>query len=387
MNRTRKDWVWIDWFVVCLRFVSFIIAMTNSFEEPYLKHVDLIFSWSLLAFALPQLFYIPNNIRPAGYIISEMLMSGGLTLYLLLIHPESIAYLSIPILVVSYVAMRHRKYLITGIFFIAILLFLIFFMQYPFERFFGSVLNLLLFSVFGSVFGVFLNQKMQLSRFIAIVEQRNKELENYVQQIEKLTILEERNRISKDLHDIVGHSMTASIMGMEAIYSLIERKPEMAKERLESLIKYNKEGLLDFRKIVHAMAISELNQPLEKLLESTIHQFQEQTGVDVHLGVKTGDFSISNQKKIVYLRFLQEGLTNAIRHGRASSIHVELLRTDLSLILKIRDNGVGLEIKEMGFGLTSMKERIEALRGRLTISAHTTKGTTIECSVHLEDLQ
>ena len=111
-----------------------------------------------------------------------------------------------------------------------------------------------------------------------MIEEKNKELEHYIDEVERVTLLEERNRMSRELHDTVGHSLTASIVAMEAIQTLMDRNPNGAKKRLGELIHYNRINLNKIRQTVHDMAMNELTLPLDELLRKTAEDFARKRG-------------------------------------------------------------------------------------------------------------
>ena len=215
----------------------------------------------------------------------------------------------------------------------------------------SQFINLGLFSAFGFSLGVFLRQKNQLAASIAIIEEKNKELEHYIYQVERITLLEERNRIARELHDTVGHSLTASIVAMEAIQKPINRDQETAKKRLVELITFSRSHLTRIRETVHEMAMNELKMPLEELIRKTAEEFAHQTGTVVIVEIAITNLNTSEAEKLAFLRCLEEALTNAKKHGNASEMIITLTFENGRLSLKVQDNGTGSDSIQYGYGM------------------------------------
>lgn len=380
----KRSWGWTDWFVVSIRLISCLLSIGYFFENTLDTKRGLVITLGLLSYAVPQLFYLPGHIRTKPFIAVELLLSMGYTLYITSILPQEVnaaSFLYIPMFVVSYLSTKKIFLMILPAFNIILLLSLQLIGGYGFEYIVNQVINIALFSAFGFSFGVFLRQKNQLSTILQVVEEKNMALEHYIFQVERVTLLEERNRMSRELHDTVGHSLTASIVAMEAVQTLIDRDPDAAKRRLKELMVFSRSSLDRLRKTVHDMAMTELKLPLHELLRKTADDFAEQTGTKVNV-----DFAFNNDYtpeavKLVLLRCLQETLTNAKKHGNASEITLKLKMDDDQLTLAVNDNGVGMDSIQDGYGIEGMKERIESLRGRFHISSKEGKGTSVSCQI------
>lgn len=380
---TQRSWSWADWFVVGLRVFGFVMMLTNFINNDVLSdRFGYILTFAVLVLAIPQFFYMPGHIRPKWFIAAELIMSIGFALYLATYTSEAKSYLLLPMFVVSFMCTRQAFIPIA-----AGTITLLTLWQYwqegnSFDLAIGFAVNLLVFSIFGFGFGVFMRQKHQLSNMLQVIEEKNRALEHSLQQIERMTLLEERNRMARELHDTVGHSLTASIVAMEAVHTLIDHDQESAKHRLQELITFNRTHLDQFRRTVHDMAMNELKKPLTELLEHTADNFSRQTGTKVVYETE-GVLSeiIPEAVKLTMLRCLQESMTNAKKHGNAAMIQVTLGERKDLLYLRIKDNGSGSDELAEGFGIEGMKSRIEALRGTLQINSKKGEGTIVHCTI------
>ncbi|MEH7179363.1 sensor histidine kinase [Neobacillus vireti] len=209
---------------------------------------------------------------------------------------------------------------------------------------------------------------------------QNQLLEEYAKQIEKVTLLEERNRLARDLHDTVGHTFTSVIMGLDAASFLMKTSPEQAQEQVNMLSDVMRKSLGEIRTQIHQISPSEDREELSSQLKKIADDFALHTKTVIHFehsGPK--EMSISSQGTITLIRCLQESLTNAIRHGHANEIVITLKEEPEKVILTIKDNGKGMSDIKYGFGLSGMKERLESLQGNIHIKSSTNEGTVVSC--------
>ncbi|MBY0146231.1 sensor histidine kinase [Neobacillus niacini] len=217
---------------------------------------------------------------------------------------------------------------------------------------------------------------------ILLVENRrqNQLLEEYAKQIEKVTLLEERNRLARDLHDTVGHTFTSVIMGLDAASYLIKTSPEKAQEQVDMLSGVMRESLGEIRTQIHQISPSGEREELPSQLEKIANEFAVHTKTTIHLEfIGHQDINISSQATITLIRCLQESLTNAIRHGHANKIMITLKADSSHMILLVQDNGIGIREVSYGFGLNGMKERLESIQGGLRIESKENEGTIVTC--------
>jgi signal transduction histidine kinase len=214
-----------------------------------------------------------------------------------------------------------------------------------------------------------------------LIHQQNKVLEQYANQIEHQTLVEERNRVARELHDTVGHTFTSVIMGMDAVSYLIEASPQKAMERLDVLRNVTRKGLEEVRRSIHQMAPEGDDLLLSLQLAGLANEFALHTGTKVHLETRGTEYELPKQTKLTFIRCLQESLTNAKRHGSASTVHVVLHFHADRAELSIEDDGAGTDEFKAGFGMTSMQERISAIQGMLHVNSASGQGTTVKCSI------
>lgn len=364
----KRIWQSADWFMLALRAFGFIVSLTNMYDPEMVSRLGFILPLAILSFAVPQLFYLPSNIRVRTFIVLEFIMSGGYTLYLMTITQDAQSYFFLPLLVISYLCAKKALIWVAPLGIIGFPLAAGWVGALTIEEIVNLALNVGLFAVFGYGFGVLMLQRLKLA--------------SALRQVERITVLEERNRMSRELHDTVGHSLTASIVAMEAVHTLIDRDPLFAKERLGQLITFNRNHLDVFRRTVHDMAFDPVTQPMAVLLREAAAECERQTGMRVIVACESETGQEADEAtKLALLRCLQESLTNAIRHGGATEVRVSLYELARGIQLTTQDNGEGAADLQEGFGLTGMRARVEALQGKFQISSTPNNGTRIQIDI------
>ena len=221
---------------------------------------------------------------------------------------------------------------------------------------------------------------------LTVIKQKNEVLEQYSRQVENMTLLTERSRLARELHDTVGHTFTSVIIGMDALGYLIDSSPEEAKANLRELLVVTRQGLDETRKAIHQMGADDSGS-LAVSIARMAKEFARHTGTVVELKQKgqVTELSLSQAARLTLTRCLQESLTNAKKHGGATEITVTLENRADRLWLQIADNGTGVEQLVPGFGLKAMRERLSVLHGTLETFSRPWEGggTLIVCSLPL----
>ena len=196
----------------------------------------------------------------------------------------------------------------------------------------------------------------------------NAQLRQYALRIEDIATLQERNRIARDIHDSLGHSLTVFNLYLEAALRLWESEPTEAKELLQEAKQLGSTALKEVRQSVAALRSDPLEgRSLEEAIASLTEDFHKSTGISptCHLNLRQ---PISAEVKTAAYRIVQEALTNIYKYANATKVTIQIqITTDLEL--SIQDNGKGFnpEQNTTGFGLQGMRERTLALGGSFQI--------------------
>lgn len=253
--------------------------------------------------------------------------------------------------------------------------------------------DIFIFLGFGACFNYVIQSQRRTDRIIEennkqyrLIQEQNRVLQQYAEQIEKVTLLKERNRLAKELHDTIGHHFTSVTVGLDAVSYLLETDIEKAKQRIELLANVSRSGLQDIRKHIHEIAPSESEEKLSILLEQIATNFKENTDTDVQFHKHGTEYPVTPSIKLVFIRSLQEALTNAKRHGDATKIVIHFLISHTAVTLSVENNGTPIETLNPGFGLTAMKERIGELHGDLAITNGKYRGVKLTITVPIKEI-
>ncbi len=194
----------------------------------------------------------------------------------------------------------------------------------------------------------------------------HKQLKEYTHELNRLSVIEERNRIARDLHDTLGHNMTALIMQLQMTEHYTNTNKEKSMELLNNSIVTARESLSAIREVVETLRGKESSLSPEKAIHTLIKEFSKKTGAEIDLNVE-GEISNNSDNGVnsALYHILQEGMTNAIRHGNASKIWINLNYYDENIYFNIKDNGVGAIVFAEGFGMKGIKERVEFFGGKV----------------------
>lgn len=194
----------------------------------------------------------------------------------------------------------------------------------------------------------------------------NADLQNYARRIDIESSDRERNRISREIHDISGYIFTNLIALLNAACSIPPEDQLALSDILITARKQAHEGLNETRTALRKTR--EIPIPEEegvRAINKIISIFQKVTGVQVSVNWGNTPHSFSREMNFAIYRTIQESLTNAIRHGLATEITIHFLIEQSHLKLTIIDNGQGAESVVKGIGLTGMEERIGNLKGHI----------------------
>jgi signal transduction histidine kinase len=200
----------------------------------------------------------------------------------------------------------------------------------------------------------------------------------------ELSIVEERNRLARELHDSVTQKLFGLTLTAEAAATVIDRDRDEARSQLQRLQQLTREAMDELRSLIFELRPPAIeSEGLAVALRKHVDVLQRVHGHAVELRVE-GDAGVDGDERRAaeVLRIAQEALQNALRHAHARHVDVRLEADDGRLRLAVADDGSGFDPDEPGLrarrlGLTSMEERARALGGALTIESRPGAGTTV----------
>jgi signal transduction histidine kinase len=212
----------------------------------------------------------------------------------------------------------------------------------------------------------------------------NDQLRRYAMRIEDIATLQERNRIAREIHDSLGHSLTALNLHLEAAMRLLPTAPDEAMGLLADAKTVSAKTMQNVRQSVAALRSDPLRgKGLKEAIASLIDEFQRSTGITPQTTIQL-DRPVSDEIKITVYRILQEALTNICKYAEAIAVTIHLDTAD-DLHLLISDNGRGfrLEQNQSGFGIQGMRERTLAIGGQFQIETVPNAGCRISVTLPL----
>lgn len=188
----------------------------------------------------------------------------------------------------------------------------------------------------------------------------------------------ERSRISRELHDEIGQSLTVALLALKRV---VDRAPAELDEDAHIAQDAVRQSLDDVRLVAQRLRPGVLTDlGLESALSALAAEFSRSSGVRLSLAVADALPPLDSDIELVLYRVAQEGLTNVARHADATWAQLALDADGEAVVLRISDDGTGGEIEE-GTGIRGMRERAVLVGGRLAIEATSAGGTSVVLTV------
>lgn len=218
-----------------------------------------------------------------------------------------------------------------------------------------------------------------------LARQRNQqlieELQSTQKKLQELAVIEERNRLARDLHDSVKQQVFAISMQLSAARASL-RETDQAYSSVVQAEKLAQQAGAELTTLIHQLRPPKLEQKsLADAIREHVNEWSRQNFIEVESNVD--DVSVSVSAEQTLFRVLQEALSNVARHSQASRVTVTLKSVDDAVQLIVQDNGTGFDAERIarGVGLDSMRERLAAVSGTLEISSLKSQGTLVTASV------
>lgn len=236
---------------------------------------------------------------------------------------------------------------------------------------------------FSYVLRLFRAQTERAEALLAQLQAANAELEGARRREKELAAAEERVRIARDIHDGLGHHLTALNVQLQAAARLLERDPARAAAAVATSREVAQAALDEVRQSVAAMRRTPLDgRGLPEALATLVGDFQRRADLVATLEVAGSPVPLSPAAAQTLFRAAQEGLTNAQRHAAAGSVHVSLVFAPAAATLAVADDGAGAALSfGGGFGLAGLRERAEQLGGRFAAGPRPGGGFLLELEV------
>ncbi len=244
---------------------------------------------------------------------------------------------------------------------------------------------------FAAFFSYFLRKQMdgreKDRRLLKKLEVAHKQLEKYSNELESLTLTNERQRMARELHDTLAQGLAGLILQLEAAdHHIATGNLDKSKEIVQQAMSRARVTLVDARKAIDDLRV-ELSDPgaFKEAISREVERFKDATGIPCKLSI---DASLLFNEEIAeqLYRAISESLTNIARHARASSVKVSIIEQAGQIEVLISDNGIGFDYEKeharLGhYGLLGIKERVRLAGGQLKINSQPGMGTEMKISI------
>lgn len=286
-----------------------------------------------------------------GYALGLILLSMALLQW----YPSGLTYFVYGCVMLRGCRMDFRQYLAWLVLLNATLLLETWLLGYPWQAVFSIPLT-------SFIVGIVVNAERTN-------EEKGVELQLSHEEVRRLAATAERERIGRDLHDLLGHTLSLITLKLELSRRLFDRDPTAAKREIEEAEKVARHALAEVRSAVSGIRATDLAAELASarlLLESS----------GVHLDYGRPPISLPDETERGLSLILREAVTNIARHAEASSATIEMRREHASVHMLISDNGRG-GIGADGNGMCGMRERVRALGGTFKVQSPPRDGTRL----------
>ncbi len=234
-------------------------------------------------------------------------------------------------------------------------------------------------SVWAALIAFFVGRELRNARHRVELQRKVNDLEGSVDELSEANIgysdyaklarhqalLEERNRITREIHDDIGYTLTNITMLSEAAISGLSPDSGRARESVEAIRHQAQTGLYETRRVLRLLRAAEKGLPRGiDALSELLRIYERATGVSVEFELLAGRERVEDATVFLTIyHFVQECLTNAFRHGQATRVTIRFLEDRDWLFVTVRDNGIGASAVEEGIGIQGMRERVSAIGG------------------------
>jgi signal transduction histidine kinase len=208
------------------------------------------------------------------------------------------------------------------------------------------------------------------------------------QSAEQVAILEERQRLARELHDSVNQALYGiNLYASAANRKLLANDLDGARQNLAELGKTARDALAEMRLLVFELRPPVLQQKgLVNAIQERLKSVEERTGLEIGLKARITSSLPVHIEEALY-RIVQEALNNIIKHAQAKQVTIHLIQSGQTLLLHVQDDGVGFDVnkarKSGGIGLKTMQERAESIHAVFSIRSGPAEGTDISVKVEL----
>lgn len=217
------------------------------------------------------------------------------------------------------------------------------------------------------------------------LQKANANLTHYASTLEQLTVSRERNRLARELHDTLAHSLTAISVSLETAKAYFDIDSKETRALIDKSLDATRKGIDDTRRALKALRSSDLvDLGLRLAVKKTAESAASRFNLDLELSLQDPMPSLSPDVEQTILRVTQEAIENLTKHSRAKKFGIQLSHNGRTTLI-VEDDGVGFDMKSREasghFGLVGMRERAELAGGALKVESNKGKGTRVVLTI------
>jgi signal transduction histidine kinase len=357
---------------------SYLVYFTNTGKNKSLEDNLLIIGLGLIYFGIGLVVSTVIEQRRNPYSIAAYFLVQIPLGFVIIYLGDSLPWLILLPMVGSAVELLPRPLVFVACALILFAQLLPFYLLFGWETTFMWVMPLIAAMVFVAVFT---QMTVSEQKARAELDQAHRKLREYAVQVEELAIAEERNRLAREIHDGLGHYLTAVNIQIKAALAMSDQDPALTQEALKKAQTLTQEALADVRRSISSLRQDTTSgRPISETL-SRLVQDACTTGVEASFTTQGTPRPLNSQVEFTLFRIGQEGLTNVRKHAQAQRVELCLEYLQDSVRFSIQDDGVGASQTGAGFGLMGLRERLELLGGQLTFSTSPGKGFLLQAKI------
>lgn len=229
-----------------------------------------------------------------------------------------------------------------------------------------------------------------IGKLVSTLRDQNRQLASYASTLEQLTISRERNRLAREFHDTVAHTLSAVAVQLEAVSVLSQTDPGRAQNMLDQSLLAIRSGLTETRRSIQSLRATPLEEMgLARAVRNLVAGAAERYGLQVDLTISDDLPALGPDVEHSLYRIAEEALRNVAQHARSTRVSVRLEAAGRQVVLRIHDDGVGFDTaqieRENRFGLQGMAEYAESVGAALKLASTAGKGTTVDVVVEVSN--
>jgi signal transduction histidine kinase len=212
----------------------------------------------------------------------------------------------------------------------------------------------------------------------------NEQLRQHMKTVEELAVLKERNRVAREIHDSLGHTMTLIAKIQEVAVLDFGQDNEKMLQAMKKANEITKKGIKELRQSLYNIVPERTEKGVLKEMLNQLAADLEASNININITFQCDDVFVNCEVSKTLFRVCQEAVTNSIKHGGANEIHIILQNDARALKLFIIDNGKGCMKINKGYGLLGMEERLANLDGAIAFGSDGESGFNIRIQIPLE---